>query len=434
MYSLSQGVNQLDLWCEYFSPYGKLNTPTPDHKFLPQGDTSKSPSGEIFEFMGFVSLGCLVWGMHPIQWHFPRLCDKNIMVAPVVSPEALAALQSDFADLVDQLSTAKNGALILEALSTLVHIARTGTDRLDWKILVGSLHDMQQAFSVFYPYRHTRKIAIFGSARTPETAPEYGMAHDVAECMMHQGFMVMTGAGGGIMAAANQGAGREASFGLNVQLPFEQEANPHIKGDPKLLQFKYFFTRKLFFLRETDGVVVFPGGFGTLDEAFECLTLIQTGKFGPAPVVLVDHPQGTYWKAWDHYVREQLIRQHFISAADPSIYTITDRLDVACQSIARFYRVYHSSRYVGDRFVMRLTTELADADLELLNHQFADLVTQDKIRKSPALPAEIGSETEHLPRLVFHFNQRATGRLYQFINTINDLASVTVPPASPGTK
>ena len=342
----------------------------------------------------------------------------------VVAPEALDALQLDLTHLLQQLPDRKHGALIYQTLETLVRIAEADTDRLDWKILMGSLQDMHQAFSVFYPYRHTRKIAVFGSARTLATEPEYQMAKDVAQCMTQQGFMVMTGAGGGIMAAANQGAGRDASFGLNVHLPFEQTANPFIEGDPKLLQFKYFFTRKLFFLRETDGVIVFPGGFGTLDEAFESLTLIQTGKFGPAPLVLVDRPGGDYWQTWDRCVREQLLAKQLIGPDDPSIYSLTDRLDVACGAITKFYRVYHSSRYVQDQFVMRLKTELSDEDVAYLNDRFADLLSHDRIRKSSVLSPEIGDNTEHLPRLVFYFNQRQTGRLYQMIDQINEMGSL----------
>ncbi|MEB3272405.1 MAG: TIGR00730 family Rossman fold protein [Prochlorothrix sp.] len=343
---------------------------------------------------------------------------------PGVDPTALAALQSDLLALLQELPDRQHGSLIAQSLETLIRIARTETDRLDWKILVGSLQDMQRAFETFQPYRHTRKIAIFGSARTATSAPEYAMAQSVARCISEQGFMVMTGAGGGIMAAANQGAGRSASFGLNVHLPFEQTANPFIEGDGKLLRFKYFFTRKLFFLRETDGVIVFPGGFGTLDEAFECLTLTQTGKFGPAPIVLVDRAGGDYWQDWDRYVRQQLIQKGLISAEDPSLYTITDRLDVACGAINHFYRVYHSSRYVKDQLVIRLKTELSEAEVALLNENFADILTQDQIRKSPALPAELGDETVAMPRLVLYFNQRDVGRLYQMIEKINHMGSL----------
>lgn len=255
------------------------------------------------------------------------------------------------------------------------------------------------------------------------------MALDFSKRMAQQGFMVMTGAGGGIMEAANQGAGRDHSFGLNVHLPFEQEANPYVRGDEKLLQFKYFFTRKLFFLRETDAIAVFPGGFGTQDEAFEVLTLTQTGKFGPAPMIFVDRPGGEYWHQWSRYIEEQLLGNGLISPEDPSLYTITDRLEVACQAIVDFYRVYHSSRYVHQNFVMRLKTELSDQQVAELNDTFADLLVSGTIAKTKVLDTEQRDGTENLPRLIFHFNQRDLGRLYQMIMRINQMGA-TAPESS----
>ena len=339
------------------------------------------------------------------------------------------ALRTSLIQLVDNLSDYAHSALIAQALETLVRIAEHDMERLDWKILIGSLQDMDRAFGVFHPYRHTRKIAVFGSARTVSTAPEYQMALDFSKRMAQQGFMVMTGAGGGIMEAANQGAGRDHSFGLNVHLPFEQEANPYVRGDEKLLQFKYFFTRKLFFLRETDAIAVFPGGFGTQDEAFEVLTLTQTGKFGPAPMIFVDRPGGEYWHQWSRYIEEQLLGNGLISPEDPSLYTITDRLEVACQAIVDFYRVYHSSRYVHQNFVMRLKTELSDQQVAELNDTFADLLVSGTIAKTKVLDTEQRDGTENLPRLIFHFNQRDLGRLYQMIMRINQMGA-TAPESS----
>ena len=205
------------------------------------------------------------------------------------SPQRLSetdSLESEVALLVKKLPNLKHEKWISRSLSTIMRMAGEELDRLDWKILSASLHDMEKGFEVFYPYRHVRKITIFGSARTPEDAREYQMAVDFARRVSELGFMVMTGAGGGIMQAGNEGARMEKSFGLNVQLPFEEGSNRFIEGDRKLINFKYFFTRKLFFLRESDALALFPGGFGTLDEAFETLTLTQTGKYGPAPIVL----------------------------------------------------------------------------------------------------------------------------------------------------
>lgn len=335
------------------------------------------------------------------------------------SEHALQSLTADLAQLVENLPHHTHGKWIGRALAVLVRIATEEVDRLDWKILTAALEDMEQGFQVFYPYRHTRKITIFGSARIAPSTQEYQMAREFARLLTQQGFMVMTGGGGGIMQAGNEGAGRHNSFGLNIQLPFEQGANPYIVDDDKLIEFKYFFTRKLFFLRESDAIALFPGGYGTQDEAFEALTLCQTGRHGPVPLVLIDKPGGDYWQAWDRYIRHHLIGNGLVSPEDSSIYTITDRLDVACAAINDFYRIYHSSRYVGDLFVMRLNAELSDAQVEYLNADFNDILIKGKIRKSEVLPQEQSDETAELPRIVFHFNQRDLGRLYQLIRTIN---------------
>ena len=335
--------------------------------------------------------------------------------------DSLESLRADITELIDQLPTLKHRQLIQQALATIVRMASSETDRLDWKILSASLADMEQGFQIFYPYRNVRKITIFGSARTSAEQPEYQIAVEFARRVTQLGFMVMTGGGGGIMQAGNEGAGREHSFGLNIRLPFEQEANPFIIGDSKLINFKYFFTRKLFLLRESDAVALFPGGFGTQDEAFECMTLSQTGKFGPVPLVLIDRPGGDYWRAWSEYIHKHLVQQGLINPEDPSLYTITDNLDVACDAITRFYQVYHSSRYVNDKLVIRLRMDLADADVEQLNANFSDILVKGRIEKSRALPQETQDETVMLPRLVLYFNQRDLGRLYQLIAAINQI-------------
>jgi len=347
---------------------------------------------------------------------------------------SLDSLQSDLTDLIEKLPNLKHRQLIQYALATIVNLANSDIERLDWKILSASLADMEQGFKVFYPYRHVRKVTIFGSARTSPETPEYRMASDFARCVTQLGFMVMTGGGGGIMQAGNEGAGQENSFGLNIQLPFEQEANPIIEGDPKLIHFKYFFTRKLFLLRESDAIALFPGGFGTQDEAFECMTLSQTGKFGPVPVVLIDRPGGDYWRAWSEYIDRHLRQQRLISPEDDSLYTITDNLEVACNAITRFYQVYHSSRYVGDKLVIRLKTDITNADVDLLNDNFHDILVKGKIEKSQALPQEAQDETAELPRLVLYFNQRDLGRLYQMIATINQMGTPSPTEAHPERK
>ncbi|NEQ75665.1 MAG: LOG family protein [Okeania sp. SIO2C9] len=342
---------------------------------------------------------------------------------------AVESIEAEVTKLVKNLPTLKHEKWIKRSLSTIVSMASQELDRLDWKILAASLQDMEKGFEVFYPYRHIRKITIFGSARTSPEAPEYQMAVNFARRITQQGFMVMTGGGGGIMQAGNEGAGAEKSFGLNIQLPFEKESNPFIEREQKLINFKYFFTRKLFFLRESDALALFPGGFGTLDEAFESLTLTQTGKYGPAPLVLIDCPGGNYWHDWNDFIHKQLLRRGLISPEDPSLYTITDDLEDACQAIANFYRIYHSSRYVGEKFVIRLNSELSEGDVNYLNQEYSDILTIGKIEKSKILPEELGDETAHLPRLVMSFNQKDTGRLYQMIAQINKMGANT--PAHP---
>jgi uncharacterized protein (TIGR00730 family) len=335
----------------------------------------------------------------------------------------IALLQSRVNHLFEQLPQIKHGDLFMQALEILVKLADAEVDRLDWKILAASLQDMERAFTAFYPYRHVRKIAIFGSARISPNTDEYRMALDFARCVTAQGYMVITGAGGGIMQAGNEGAGAGNSFGLNIQLPFEQGANPFIQDPEKLIFFKYFFTRKVFFLKESDALALFPGGFGTQDEAFECLTLTQTGKSVPMPLVLIDKPGGDYWHEWAKYINSQLMHRGLISPDDPSLYTITDRLDVACDAISSFYQVYHSSRYVNDQLVIRLKGDLSAAAVAHLNDRFSDILSKGTIEKSSALPQETLDETSGLPRLLLYFNQRDLGRLYQLIATINQLGT-----------
>ncbi|PSN08481.1 cytochrome D ubiquinol oxidase subunit II [filamentous cyanobacterium CCP5] len=336
-------------------------------------------------------------------------------------PNLPANLQADLITVLEQLPTMEHGKLIRQVLETILRMMGREADRLDWKILNYALLDMEQGFQVFYPYRHVRKVTIFGSARMEPSNPTYQLASQCAHQLAQLGFMVMTGAGGGIMQAGNEGAGPERSFGLNIQLPFEQGANPVMAADPKLIDFKYFFTRKLFFLRESDGLVLFPGGFGTQDEAFESLTLVQTGKADPMPLVLVDSPGERYWHDWDTYIRNNLLERGLISPDDPSIYTIVDNVEDACEEISRFYRVFHSCRYVRGQLVMRLKCGLSAEAIAQLNQEFSDILTEGQIRQSSALPEELKDETSHLPRLVMHFNHRDFGRLHQLIRRLCDV-------------
>src|SRR5437667_8355976 len=227
-------------------------------------------------------------------------------------------------------------------------------DRGDVRVIQTAIRELRYAFKLFAPYANTRKVTIFGSARTQPSRTEYKQAVEFARKIADAGFMVITGAGPGIMQAGHEGAGPEKSFGANIRLPWEQAANPIIQHNKKLITFKYFFTRKLIFLRHSDAIVLFPGGFGTMDEGYEALTLMQTGKSRIMPLVLMDRPGGSYWRTWDKHVREHLLRNQFISPDDLHLYTISDDPDDAVRLITRFYRNYHSMRFVHELLVIRL--------------------------------------------------------------------------------
>jgi uncharacterized protein (TIGR00730 family) len=348
-------------------------------------------------------------------------------MAKIPSSSDIEKLGHDLQQLLGRLEATEHGELVYAALEAIAQIAQGDAERLDWKILTGALQDMQKAIAMFYPHRFKRKVSIFGSARTDRDAPEYKQTYEFAEQITTQGFMVITGAGGGIMAAGNAGAG-ESSFGLNISLPFEQSSNSFVSEASRLVRFRYFFTRKLYFIKESDAVALFPGGFGTQDEFFECLTLCQTGRTTPCPIVLMDRQGGDYWHNWDHFVEHNLLARGLITSEDRSLYRITDDVNEACQFISAFYRVYHSSRWVGDLLVMRLNVAIADEHLERLNTNFSDILTQGKIERSQALPKEANEpHIIHLPRLTLHFNHRDLGRLYELIAAINDTCDSNDP-------
>jgi uncharacterized protein (TIGR00730 family) len=299
-------------------------------------------------------------------------------------------------------------------------LASDGTTRGDLKILSRTLRELRYAFKVFAPYRHRRKVTVFGSARTQPDAPAYKQAVAFGAAMAALDWMVITGASDGIMEAGHVGAGNQHSMGLNIMLPFEQNANRVIAGDPKLVHMKYFFTRKLMFVKECDAIVCLPGGFGTLDEALEALTLLQTGKHDMMPVVLLDAPGGDYWKGLQQFILEHLVGKGMISPQDLDLYKITDSCDEAVAELKRFYTVYHSMRYVKKNLVVRLNRELTAKQLGEIAGEFADILSGGEFRQTAALPAERNeSHLRSLPRLVFQFNRRDLGRLRQLIDFIN---------------
>lgn len=313
-------------------------------------------------------------------------------------------------------------SLVHEIQETAEKLLRDGADLGELKLANTALKEMRQSFRVFGRYRDIRKVATFGSARTQPDWPAWSQAHAFAERLANRGFMIITGAGPGIMHASQQGSGRDLSFGVNIRLPFEQDANEVIQEDEKLIHFKYFFTRKLTFVKESDAIALFPGGFGTHDEGFEALTLLQTGKADPAPVVFLDAPGGNYWKTWRDYVERHLLDEQLISEQDMHLFRVTDDVDEAVAEITGFFHRYHSQRYVGDRLVLRMQSPVSEPVLRELNRDFADILREDAgpIVQQGAL-AEEADEPDllELPRLVLPFTRMDFGKLRMLIDRIN---------------
>jgi uncharacterized protein (TIGR00730 family) len=299
-------------------------------------------------------------------------------------------------------------------------LASDHTSRGDLKIISRTLRELRYAFKVFSPYRHNRKVTVFGSARTEPGQPAYEQAVAFGRAMAGHNWYVVTGGASGIMEAGHVGAGREHAMGLNILLPFEQSANPIIAGDRKLVYMKYFFTRKLMFVKESDAFCLMPGGFGTLDEGLEVLTLLQTGKHDMMPVVLLDRPGGDYWATFNQFVRQQLLDRGMIDEDDLSLYRTTDRVEEAVAEILRFFRVYHSMRYVRTTLVFRLQHAPAKALLDEINVSFRDILVHGDFTVAGPLPEEHDeADLASLPRLVFQFDRRRYGRLRQLIDRIN---------------
>jgi uncharacterized protein (TIGR00730 family) len=323
-------------------------------------------------------------------------------------------------NLIQMCGDSAHADLIKEIILTALKLVQEPAARVDVKILNAALRELRFAFKLFSGYRHIRKVTIFGSARTDENNPAYNQAVEFARQIVRHGYMVITGAGDGIMKGAQEGAGRKMSFGVNIQLPFEQFPNIYIENDPKLVTFKYFFTRKLIFVKETDAIALFPGGFGTLDEMFESLTLVQTGKTDILPIVLIDEPGGTYWLEWQRYLEKHLLKLGLISAEDMFFFKVTDNVDAAVKEVTGFYRNFHSSRYIGDKLMVRLQRPISEVLLEKLNQEFKEILSRGAIeRSSPYREESDEQDLAHLPRLVLQFNRKNFGRLRQFIDALN---------------
>lgn len=337
---------------------------------------------------------------------------------PPMDPELRRRIQ----DLIDFRGGGHNQEAVADLIENALKMLKDVEDSGDARVIQTTVRELRYAFRLFAPYANTRKVTIFGSARTLPTRQEYQQALEFGRKIAAAGYMVITGAGGGIMHAGHEGAGPERSFGANIRLPWEQAANPVIREDKKLVTFKYFFTRKLIFIRHSDAIALFPGGFGTLDEGYEALTLMQTGKSQLMPLVLIDRPGGTYWKTWDKNVREHLLRDQLISPDDLNLYQITDDTDQAVKIITRFYRNFHSSRFVKDLFVIRLKHAPSDSAILAMNEDYPDIVVGPKIQRMDPTPEEV-QDGDHvdLPRIAFGFSRREYGRLRQLIDTLNNL-------------
>ena len=341
-----------------------------------------------------------------------------------VSPDRHYHLQSEDANrridaLLEQLRVPESTwPLYADLLTTALKMYEDGAGVADLRIANAAFKEIRYGFKVFAPWRTVPKITVFGSARTPRAHPISEQAYAFSKRIAGAGWMVITGAGGGVMSSAQEGAGGERSFGLNIRLPFEQEANPWIADDPKLVSFKYFFTRKLFLVREAHAMAFLPGGFGTADEAFEALTLIQTGKSPVLPLVMLDEPGGTYWKTFDTFVRREMVGRGMVGSSDPDLYRITDDVETAAAEVESFYRNYHSQRYVRDSLVLRMRRPLAAETLAELNACFGDIMTGPAVQAPGPVPGE-GDELPDLPRLVLPFNRSGFSRLRSLIDVVN---------------
>ena len=363
---------------------------------------------------------------HPsalILFPMPDFTGGGIEALPSHPPRTSGNRQIDerIKQLVADHGCERSCDLIEEMIVTALKMGRDGLSVADLKLFNRSLKELRYAARVFAPYTGVKKVVVFGSARIGPTEPAYLAAEDFARKMCEHQYMIITGGGDGIMGAAQRGAGREHSFGLNIRLPFEQRANDTIHGDTKLVNFNYFFTRKLNFVKETHAVALFPGGFGTMDEGFEVLTLMQTGKGRIIPLVLVDEPGGQYWKTWLAFLADYLLKLGLVGADDFALFKICDDVEAAIAEILRFYKNFISYRWVGKKMVVRMQQALTLAHVESLNNRFADILTEGAIVQGAALPEEKNEpDLAQNPRLILTPRQHNFGRLRQFIDAVNE--------------
>ena len=333
-----------------------------------------------------------------------------------------ASIDAKIAELIGSFGDHFDRRMLAEMIISVYRLGEDKSTTGDLKMLNAALKELRYAFKSSRPYRAVRKVAMFGSSRMTRQHQAYSIAKEFGRRMAQADWIVITGAASGIMKAGHEGAGQKASFGLNIRLPFEQEANPVIAKDVKLINCKYFFTRKLLFIKESHATALFPGGFGTLDEGFESLTLVQTGKSDPRPIVFVDAPGSGFWKPMLRFFEQQLQHDGMISPSDRSVYQVAHSAKEAARIILQFYSAYHSLRYVGEQLVLRLQHPLPERAPARLTAEFRDLLNSGAIEQAAALPEEADEpELAKLPRLVFAFNRKDYGRLVELIHRINEL-------------
>ena len=331
-----------------------------------------------------------------------------------------AAMDGLINELALRSGPADTTYLLREILTSAVKLGLDTTDMGDLKLVNNALKELRYSFKIFSPYRSIKKVIIFGSARSAKTSAEYKMSEEFSRKLTSKGYMIVTGGGPGVMEAGNKGAVKGKDFALNIRLPFEQKPNPYVDEKEKLINFKYFFTRKLVFVKETDATALFPGGFGTNDEGFEMLTLVQTGKSRPRPIVMMEPEGSTYWARWKRFIDRELVRGGFIGKEDLNLFHIARSIDEAVSYIEEFYRVYHSIRYVSGLTVLRLNRKVSGKTLKMINREFKDILAGGEIKPSEPTGAEIEKkEFLDLPRLVMNFNMHDYGRLMEMIRVIN---------------
>jgi len=330
--------------------------------------------------------------------------------------------------VLDEAGVVRDRELLFEILVSSVLLAGDSADTLDLKITSAALREMREAFRLFAAYRGVPKATIFGSARVQRDSAEYRQARAIAAYLAEHGWMIVTGAGPGIMEAGMEGAGREHSIGVSIRLPAEQEPNPIIAHDDKVVSMKYFFTRKLMLIKESAAFICLPGGFGTLDEAFELLTLTQTGKGEPVPIVLLDVPGGTYWESAKAFMQNELVTRGLVDPSDMSLFLVTDNVERATEDMIGFYANYDSMRYAGDVLVLRLKTAPTDAQVADLNERFGHLCASGSIERTTPLPDEVADNDKlDLPRIKLNFAKRYYGQLRNLIDALNALVTAPTP-------